>query len=111
MKCDDMFNAYRMLSPDTPDYTHVFFSENLNPDDVLSGAVSKVFVPARIFEEYGEELPMKGDVMCVTDNSGDALCLIKVTELRIGKAGDEAYLYETAPDETGAAIGFKVVFS
>ena len=111
MNCDDMFRAYRMLSPDTPDYTHAFFAEAINPDDIISGSADSVFIPARIFEQYGEELPLKGDVMCVTDASGEAICLIKVTEVRVGRPECERVLYEAAPDETGAAVKFKVVFS
>ncbi len=111
MKCDDMFSAYRMMSPDTPDYSHAFFSEEVSAHDILSGLVEEVFIPARFFEEYGEELPQKGDVMCVTDEENNALCLIKITGVRVGQNGDEMALYDAAPDETGAALSFKVVFS
>ena len=83
MTPDEMFKQYRLLNPMANDYSHAIFSDYINFDDILSDKISSIIIPAFIFEECGEEVPLKDDIEVFTDNKGSAIALLKITETEI----------------------------
>lgn len=115
MTPDEMFKQYRLLNPMANDYSHAIFSDLINSDDIINGKISSVVICSYIFEESGEELPLKGDIEVLTDPSGKALALLKITKTEIAPY----FLFdkETSPvigrpqgDDIVIKISFKVIF-
>lgn len=113
MTPDEMFHDYRMLNPLVSDYTHCLFSEG--SDAILTNQMDKANIPYDVFTCMGEELPEKGDIEVVVSQNGNALALIKVTDVRIR---EEAELQGPRFFENHAFAGclwleisFKLIFS
>lgn len=82
MTCDEIFLAYRMFSPDVADYGHFPASWHFC-DDIFKEGMKTAAVSQDYYEETGEEVPMPGDVLAVTDQDGSPRCLVKVDSLMI----------------------------
>lgn len=115
MTPDEMFKQYRLLNPLACDYSHAIFSDFINSDDIISEKISSVIIPSYIFEESGEELPLKDDIEVLTDINGKALALLKISSTEIAPY----FLFdkETSPvigrpqgDDVVIKISFKVIF-
>lgn len=115
MTPDEMFKQYRLLNPLACDYSHAIFSDFINSDDIISKKISSVIIPSYIFEESGEELPLKDDIEVLTDINGKALALLKISSTEIAPY----FLFdkETSPvigrpqgDDVVIKISFKVIF-
>ena len=113
MTPDAMFKEYRLLSPDTPDYSHCLFSEA--SEDIIKESFNRASIPYEVFSCYGEELPVKGDVECVTNAKGEALALIKITSVKMVPYGEEKgrLFFSSYLDKEGyiVEIEFKKIFS
>lgn len=113
MSPDEMFRDYRLLSPDTPDYSHCIFSEA--HEDILSGALTLADIPYEVFACYGEELPAKGDVEAVVTEKGDAVCLIRITDVKMipTTSGNGRLFFPSFLEDDGylVEIAFRKIFS
>ena len=83
MTPDEMFFQYRLLNPMICDYSHAIFSLSGIRENVLDEKIKEIIVPAFVFLESGEEMPLVGDYQVLTAEDGSALAILKIKKTEV----------------------------
>lgn len=115
MTPEEMFKQYRLLNPMASDYSHAIFSTYISWDDILTEKVSSVLIPAALFEESGEELPLKDDIEALTDNKGNSIALLRITNVEVApfflfKEEKSPMIGNPMGDDIVIKLNFKIIF-
>ena len=82
MTPEDMFLDYRLMNPKVTDYTYCIVSEYIG-EKILNEDLKSFAVGQSVYDATGEEFPQTGDIQVVTDNNGEALCLIRIESVSV----------------------------
>ena len=67
-------------------------------ENVLDERIKEIIVPAYIFEESGEEMPLVGDYQVLTAEDGSALAILKIKKTEVAP-------YSLFENDTSTVIG------